>query len=279
MPLSKTPNALKKPRCSEANRYPDEVIITDVVAAVSTKDGTSTPSEPSDDFFSSWDKPAIKRPSNPPSRTQTPSAISRTGSPFLNPGANGSSLIRPKSPLVNADSDPSQIGPAASRAIPSAAVRKTASTNAPRKTNVLGAKKTQKLGAKKLGGGDSLDFEAAEKKAKEEAERIEKLGYDPESEQAAAEAKIKSAGITEKTKIVSPTPLSPGKTAGFGATQNQKRSDNEVERLGMGVTRLGFGQTGGVKSAAPAPRKMGFGSVGASKAVEEGMKYRFHDHL
>ena len=137
----------------------------------------------------------------------------------------------------------------------------------------MGAKKTQKLGAKKLGGGDSLDFEAAEKKAKEEAERIEKLGYDPEAEQAAADSKIKSAGITEKTKIISPTPLSPGKSAGFGATQKQKRSDNEVERLGMGVARLGFGQTGGIKSAAPAPRKMGFGSVGTSKAVEEGMNY------
>ncbi|CAF9929610.1 MAG: ADP-ribosylation factor GTPase activating protein, ER-Golgi transport [Heterodermia speciosa] len=260
---------LKRRAAADALEYPDEVVITDVVAAVTTKDGTSTPSEPSDDFFSSWDKPAIKRPSNPPSRTQTPSAISRTGSPFLNPAANGSGLIRPKSPLANTDADPSQIGPAASRAVPSAAVRKTTSTSAPRKTNVLGAKKTQKLGAKKLGGGDSLDFEAAEKKAKEEAERIEKLGYDPEAEQAAADSKIKSAGITEKTKIVSPTPLSPGKAAGFGATQNQKRSDNEVERLGMGVARLGFGQTGGVKSAAPAPRNMGFGSVGASKAVEE----------
>ena len=269
----------QKPRCSEADRYPDDVVITDVIAAVSTKDGTSTPSEPSDDFFSSWDKPAIKRPSNPPSRTQTPSAISRTSSPFLNPGANGGGLIRPKSPLANADSEPSQSGPVASRAIPSAAVRKTGSTSAPRKANVLGAKKTQKLGAKKLGGGDSLDFEAAEKKAKEEAERIEKLGYDPEAEQAAADSKIKSAGITEKTKIVSPTPLSPGKTTGFGATQNQKRNDNEVERLGMGVARLGFGQTGGVKSAAPAPRKIGFGSVGTGKAVEEGMKYHFHDPL
>ena len=251
-------------------RYPDEVVITDIIAAVSTKDGTSTPAEPRDDFFSSWDKPAIKRPSNPPSRTQTPPAISRTASPFLNPGANGSGPVRPKSPLVNADSDSSQTAVAASRAIPSAAIRKTTMAGIPRKSNVLGAKKTQKLGAKKLGGGDALDFEAAEKKAKEEAERIEKLGYDPEAEQATVDTKVKSAGITEKTNIVSPIPLSPGKAGTFGATQGHKRSDSEVERLGMGVARLGFGQTGGAKSTTSTARKMGFGSVSASKAVEEG---------
>lgn len=251
-------------------RYPDEVVITDIIAAFSTKDGISTPAESGDDFFSSWDKPAIKRPSNPPSRAQTPPAISRTASPFLHPSTNGSGPARPKSPLVNADSDSSQTASAASRAIPSAAIRKTTTTGGPRKANVLGAKKTQKLGIKKLGGADALDFEAAERKAKEEAERIEKLGYDPEAEQAVADSKVKSAGVTEKTKIISPTPLSPGKAGGFGATQGQKRSDGEVERLGMGVARLGFGQTGGAKPAAPAPRKMGFGSVGASKAVEEG---------
>jgi ADP-ribosylation factor GTPase-activating protein 2/3 len=48
----------------------------------------------------------------------------------------------------------------------------------------LGAKKT-KLGAKKV-TGDVIDFDAAERKAKEEAERIAKLGYDPEAEEAAA---------------------------------------------------------------------------------------------
>lgn len=250
-----------------------------MTTAVSTKDGTSTPAEPSDDFFSSWDKPAIKRPSNPPSRTQTPPAISRTGSPFLNPSANGSGPIRPKSPLANADSDSPQTKPAASRAIPSAAIRKTTTTGAPRKANVLGARKTQKLGAKKLGGGDTLDFEAAEKKAKEEAERIEKLGYDPEAEQAAANYKVKSAGITENPKIVSPTPLSPGKAGGLGAIQGHRKSDSEVERLGMGVARLGFGQTGGAKPAASAPKKMGFGSVGTNKVVEEGKKRCSHGSL
>lgn len=264
---SKYKDELKRRAAADALEYPEEVVITDIVAAVPTSGGTETPTEP-DDFFSSWDKPAIKRPSNPPSRTQTPPGVSRSGSPFLNPNTNGNGPIRPKSPLANTENDAPQNAPAASRAIPSATVRKT-TAGAPRKTNILGAKKTQKLGAKKIGGGESLDFEEAEKKAKEEAERIAKLGYDAEAEKAAAESKIRSASVTEKTKLASPTPLSPGRAGSFGATGGHKRSDSEVERLGMGVSRLGFGQVGASKPAASAPKKMGFGSTGGNKAVED----------
>ena len=248
------------------DRYPEEVIITDIVITSPT-DGTGTPSnEPGDDFFSSWDKPAIKRPSNPPSRTQTPPVISRTSSPFLNPNTNGNGVARPKSPLVESESSPM---PATTRTISSSAIRKTPGTGAPRKANVLGAKKPQKLGAKKIGGGEAVDFEAAEKKAKEEAERIAKLGYDPEAEKAAAASSANSLGLAEKSKIASPTPISPAK--GFGATKGHGRSESEVERLGMGVGKLGFGQVGGTKPAASAPKKMGFGSMGSgSRSAEEG---------
>lgn len=242
-------------------RYPEDVVVTDIVAATPT-DGTSTPAEPGDDFFSSWDKPSIKRPSNPPSRTQTPPVISRTASPFLNPGANSNGASRSKSPLPGPESEPSL---APSRAVPSAVIRKTIATGVPRKTNVLGAKKTQKLGAKKLGGAEAVDFEAAEKKAKEEAERIEKLGYDPEAEEAAVQKTIRSASISEKTKIAAPTPVNPVK--GYSVPK-QERTESEMERLGMGMGRLGFGQVGGNKPAAAASKKMGFGSVGASRTVE-----------
>jgi len=243
--------------------FPEEVVITDVVAAAST-DGTSTPAEAGDDFFSSWDKPSIKRPSNPPSRTQTPPVVSRTASPFLNPTANGNGAARSKSPLRGSESDSSR---APSQAVPSAVIRKTTATGAPRKSNILGAKKT-KLGAKKIGGSEEVDFEAAEKKAKEEAERIEKLGYDPEAEEAAAQKSVRSASISDKTKIAAPTPVNPTKT--YGAPKHE-RTKSEMERLGMGMGRLGFGQVGGSKQAAAAPKKMGFGSVGTSRSTQEGM--------
>ena len=119
--------------------------------------------------------------------------------------------------------------------------------------------------------GEDIDFEEAEKKAKEEAERIEKLGYDPEAEKA-EEAAQKKATISEKTNIAAPTPISPPK-AGYGSNASHQRSPSEVERLGMGMNRLGFGQVGAKKStvgAAPA-KQMGFGSVGTSKAPVEGI--------
>lgn len=162
--------------------------------------------------------------------------------------------------------------PSTTRTASSNVIRKGPTTTGPRRTNVLGAKKTQKLGAKKISSGaDAIDFEAAEKKAKEEAERIEKLGYDPEAEQAEADAKIKASAPTENTKIAAPTPISPPKS-GYGASSQagHQRGPSEMERLGMGMGRLGFGQVGGAKSpAASAPKKMGFGSVGTRPSGDD----------
>lgn len=98
-----------------------------------------------------------------------------------------------------------------------------------------------------------IDFDEAERKAKEEAERIEKLGYDPEAEQAEADAK-KAATAAAAVPIASPIPVSP-------AGKSSERSSGDVERLGMGVSRLGFGQV----SKPAAPKKPTFGSVGPAK--------------
>ena len=253
-------------RLTKWSSYPEEVVINDIVLPTPT-DGTSTPAEQADDFFSSWDKPSIKRPSNPPSRTQTPPVISRTASPFLNPSANGNGAPRSKSPLNGTGNDSESSHPA-SRAVPSTVIRKSTGAGAPKKANVLGAKKTNKLGAKKIGGGEDIDFEAAEKKAKEEADRITKLGYDPDAEEEKPKT-VRSASIGQDTKMAAPTPVNPAKS-GLGAAKGHERTKSEMERLGMGMNRLGFGQIGGSKPAA-APKKMGFGSVGASKNPQEGM--------
>jgi ADP-ribosylation factor GTPase-activating protein 2/3 len=246
-------------------RYPNEVVITDT-ATPGQSDGSSTPAgEPEDDFFSSWDKPAIKRPTPPISRTATPAA-GRTPSPFLGSNSNGNGIARAPSPLANAAG--SSTPPMASRTTSSAALRKSSATSAgPRKANVLGAKKT-KLGAKKV-TGDVIDFDAAERKAKEEAERIEKLGYDPDAEEAEAK---RATGVTKTAdlpSIVSPTPVSPAR-AGYGSSQARERTNSELERLGMGLGRLGFGQVGGNKPAAAQKKAGGFGSVGPIKATQEG---------
>ena len=254
---------------SNSCRNPDEVVINNVVVSTPADD-SSAPSEAGDDFFSSWDKPTIKRPSNPPSRTQTPPIGSRTASPFLNANANGAAQARSKSPLSNTDADSQDGG---SRTVPAAAIRKPSATTGPRKANILGAKKGQKLGAKKVGGGEVVDFEEAERKAKEEAERIAKLGYDPEAEEQEAKNKMRSASISDKTKMAAPVAVNPSRP-GASTTKGHERTKSEMERLGMGMGRLGFGQVGASKPAAAAPKKMGFGAVGSSRAVEEGMTIR-----
>ena len=246
----------KQRRTKSTFRYPDTVTVKDIAGAAPT-DGTSTPiGEP--DFFADFDKPMIKRPTPPISRASTP-GIARVPSPFLKAENPNGGIDRAPSPLAGGEKT---APPAASRTTSSAALRKSAVGAGPRKTSVLGAKKT-KLGAKKV-TGDVIDFDAAEKKAKEEAERIEKLGYDPEAEEVAVKS-ITTSKASEPT-LASPTPISPNR-GGFGAT---KRTDSDVERLGMGVQRLGFGQVGGNKAAQPVAKKMGFGSVGGTKIAQEG---------
>ncbi|KAJ5867263.1 hypothetical protein N7534_001816 [Penicillium rubens] len=179
-----------------------------------------------------------------------PPVVSRTSSPFLNagPNANGS---RSKSPLSASEEKAASPAPTAIR--PTNVTRKTSTASSAKKGSVLGAKKAPKLGAKKVAAADIIDFDEAERKAKEEAERIEKLGYDPEAEQAEADAK-KAATAAAALPIASPIPVSP-------AGKSSERSSGDVERLGMGVSRLGFGQV----SKPAAPKKPTFGSVGPAK--------------
>ncbi|KAI0429851.1 hypothetical protein F5Y09DRAFT_247334 [Xylaria sp. FL1042] len=257
---------LKKRAARDAIEYPDEVVVTDVVGDSAGNSATPS-SEPADDFFSSWDKPSIKKPTPPISRTGTPPVVGRTPSPFLNAGANGKDIARSASPLTK---DSTESKPTPSKITTSAALRKTTTTG-PRKANILGAKKTTKLGAKKI--ADVIDFDEAEKRAKEEAERIEKLGYDPEAE--AAEAKtVATTSKAEASNVVS----TPASTNSYSSSHTRQKSAAEVERLGMGFGRLGFGQVGGSKAAATAGAKKnagGFGSVGPVKAAPEADEERY----
>nr|POE87887.1 adp-ribosylation factor gtpase-activating protein glo3 [Quercus suber] len=252
---------------ADIQKYPNEVTLDDVEGDLEGT-GTSTPAgEQADDFFSSWDKPAIKRPSNPPSRTGTPANGNRTGSPFLSANANGNGTARSKSPLAGATETP--VPPPTSRAISSSAIRKTGGVASKPKANILGAKKT-KLGAKKV-DASALDFEEAEKKAREEAERREKLGYDPD-DVTPSEAHISAAQPGAPTSAIhQPTPVSPPRAGSFGSTASRDPNSGDVERLGMGVRRLGFGQVGGgaagAGSKSAAPKAMGFGST--SKPVQD----------
>ncbi|KAL9083043.1 MAG: hypothetical protein Q9159_006022 [Coniocarpon cinnabarinum] len=250
---SKYKEELNRRVAVDTEKYPEEVIITDVPDEPESN-GTSTPAEPDNDFFSSWDKPTIKRPSNPPSRVGTPSQAGRTGSPFLNAGPNGGPN-RPKSPLKSAGSEENGADKKSTPAV--AAVRKTptASANKP-KANILGAKK-KGLGAKKVTNTEDLDFEEAERKAREEAERIEKLGYNPDEETPAPAQQAKdtpaSSNAAPAPQIAAPQPVN----------ASHHRASSDVERLGMGVNRLGFGQMKKGPGAATAAKSKPMGGFGA----------------
>ncbi|KAF8752456.1 ArfGap protein [Rhizoctonia solani] len=99
------------------------------------------------------------------------------------------------------------------------------------------------LGAKKAG---APIFEAAEKKAREEEERIKQLGYDAERE---------------------------------------KTSSADVERLGMGFGRLGFGQVAGGPCSCPAKKYAEVDEVttardrfGNQKAISSDMYFGRNDY-
>ncbi|KAK6509872.1 ADP-ribosylation factor GTPase activating protein, ER-Golgi transport [Arthrobotrys musiformis] len=223
-----------------------------------------TAEEEEEDFFSSWDKPAIKRPSPSPSRTGTP--VSRTASPFLNANAAGNGTSRPKSPLSSGAkaSTPAGTPPATvvSKAVPAAAAAATrakpAGTGAVgAKRGVLSGKKTQKIGAKKVVAAD-VDFEAAEKKAKEEAERIAKLGYDPEAEEVDEKP--------SKSSVASPTIST--------ASRSGNTTAADTEKATVQMARLGFGQIASNKPApAPAKKMGGFGSTGTRPVDNDSERY------
>ncbi|POS83978.1 hypothetical protein EPUL_002341 [Erysiphe pulchra] len=244
-------------RCEkDAEKFPGRVVITDKISNESTN-GDSTPAgKDDDDFFSSWDKPVIKRP--PQSRTITPPVIGRPASPFLKSANDiGNGPERVTSPLQG---EKKSSAPEAGRLTSSAALRKTGTVGSgPRKANILGSKKN-KLGAKKV-TGDVIDFEAAEKKAKEEAERIAKLGYDPDAE------------VPQNTSIESKVSIRPSNTSPTSPIMGlQGRDDakkNSVERLGMGIGRLGFGQVGGNKPSTTLNKMSRLDSTGPSQSRKD----------
>jgi ADP-ribosylation factor GTPase-activating protein 2/3 len=103
------------------------------------------------------------------------------------------------------------------------------------------------LGAKKA--VSPIDFVEAERKAAEEAERIKQLGYDRQREEeeeraqkeaeklVALQTKAKAADTVVKANVVQ------------GKVDFRKGNSQDLERLGMGFRKLGFGAVPTASSA------------------------------
>ncbi|KAK9461546.1 uncharacterized protein V1516DRAFT_635225 [Lipomyces oligophaga] len=212
---------LKRRAAEDALIYPDEVVLSDDTTPDATASSTSGTAD--DDFFTAWDKPAVKKPTPTPSRTSTPPVIGRTSSPSMNGNGNGTEAPTRKvissSALRSKTNSSTQLGAAARRP----------------GTSVLSKKKATVV---KRGGPEPIDFEEAERKAREEAERAAALGYDVESERRESTA-----------PSVVDTPISERAPSYSGA-----KSDS-VDRVGAGFAKLGFGMTasGGNGSLSESP--------------------------
>ncbi|KAH0832304.1 hypothetical protein J3R83DRAFT_13304 [Lanmaoa asiatica] len=208
-------------------KFPTRVVVDGMDLSQPTE---STP-QTEDDFFSSWDKPASAKPMSPPTTTTAPP---RSWSP-CSPNGNISRF-----------------------AIYFFLRRSTAATS----TNASAAAKKSKLGglgAKKAAA--PIDFAEAERKAAEEAERIKQLGYDrrrEEEEERARQQAEQTAQADVKAKVVntgSATTTIPGRV------DVQRGNSQDLERLGMGFRKLGFG-------GVPATSQTASGTRSSPKADE-----------
>lgn len=177
-----------------------------------------------DDFFANWDK---KKATPPVSRPQTP--ISRTGSPAVGTAAASrpSNGAPAKTPTTT-----TRIVPSKNKPTSSILGRKPAGGS-----SILSARtNTKKVVAKKV--TDDVDFEAAERAAKEEEDHINQLGYNPN------EPATSNSGVSVKKLATATSGLSLGSTGsnsnnGYTTTPTASKGKEEVRK----PIKLGFGQT------------------------------------
>lgn len=233
---------LKRRVAADIQNHPgDEAINFDTISAASSGDasavypsagssGSNTPANTStDDFFSSWDR---KKPTPPVSRSQTP--ISRTSSPATAGSSTLPTANKPTNGVPIRTVNTARIVPG--KAKPSSSIltgRKTASSS------ILSSRSgNKKVVAKKVNAAD-VDFDEAERAAKEEEEHISKLGYNPNE----VNSSVPSSGVNVKKLTTATAGLSLGATniSGTGFTTAPTASRNAKEE--RKPIKLGFGQT------------------------------------
>ncbi|KAF8633764.1 hypothetical protein AX15_001270 [Amanita polypyramis BW_CC] len=192
--------------------------------------------ETEEDFFDSWSKPATPKSSVPGTpRTVTPPVVGRTQS-----GASSNSSTStnstptstaPRTITSSSTSRPSRLG--STRLNSSSMISSTSS--APRKSKLgLGAAKTK-----------TVDFEEAERKAREEEERTKQLGYDRRREEEEEKAR-KEAEALKKANEIGP------KKSSFvaGASTTTMKDTLNTAQKSAAFPRLGFGAIPGAGAAA-----------------------------
>ena len=179
-----------------------------------------------DDFFSSWDKPANSTAKPTTSTPVSPPVIGRA-TPLQNPTprtVTSSSILSASSP---------------NNSRPTSSLMSSRSTTTSSVTSTTGPKKSKLggLGAKKA--VTTLDFEQAEKQAAQEAERVKQLGYDRQKEEQEEKSRAQKKTLELKSTPATTTTKKP--VGNTNTTPQPRGSQQDMERLGMGMKKLGFG--------------------------------------
>lgn len=186
--------------------------------------GVETPPKQDDDFFESWSKPSTPKPS---STSSTPARIATP--PVLGSRANSSTTTTSTSSSASRTLTTSS---AASRSSRTSTTSTTSTTTAKKsKLGGLGAQKTK-----------AVDFAAAERKAREEEERIRQLGYDREREEAEEKTRKEAENKRKATEI--------GKIATVTTTTSSSSPSSTTTKPAF--ARLGFGALPGAGAGAAA---------------------------
>jgi ADP-ribosylation factor GTPase-activating protein 2/3 len=210
-------------------RFPTRVYVEGMPEITSSADSKSAAAD-EEDFFSSWDKPANSTAKPTTSTSVSPPVIGRGTPPQSNtPRTVTSSSIRSTS-TINNGRPTSNSKPSHSTSSLTTANSVTSATG-PRKTKLGG------LGAKKA--AVPLDFEQAEKRAAEEAERVKQLGYDRQKEEEEEKARVQKKALELKSTPTTASTKQPVRNA--NTIPQQRGSQQDMERLGMGMKKLGFG--------------------------------------
>lgn len=227
-------------------RYPTRIFVEGTSDAPVTTPANPTSLEDEDDFFSSWDKPKPK-PAPAKAAPIAPPSIGRATS------------------NLSAVSTTATDGTTTPRTVTSASLRSTSSNSSTSRPGKLGSRlgssvaapstRPAKLGAKKAGA--TINFEEAERKAKEEEERIQKLGYDAkreaEEEKIRREADAAAAASSITASNGGSSKPHQGGSSSVVLDAKAPQAGQDLERLGMGMGRLGFGSAGSTKPTASTP--------------------------
>ena len=206
-----------------------------------------------DDFFNSWSKsntPKSSQPGTP--RVSTPPIIGRNPSPSQPTTTAPAAAAPPRTLTSSAAVRPSRLGATTSRLNSASPAGSTNSATTVKKSKLgLGASKTK-----------PVDFAEAERKAREEEERIKQLGYDREREQSEEKARKEAEALKLSQDLKSKMSLNATSTAAVIPDNAKLATATPDIQKSAAFPRLGFGAVPGAGAAAAVAAAA---SVGSSK--------------